>query len=71
MKDDLFSLGLIILALATKQTSHDFYDWKPNNNAVLKLKNIEKSFNQLERNYSSKLVKKIKSLVFEGIESVH
>ena len=59
---------MVILSIVGNKEPQDYYDWKPNNNASLKMKVIENSFKEMQRNYSSKLVKKIKALIFEGLD---
>jgi hypothetical protein len=65
--DDLFSLGLIILMIIAKGNPANFYTWNKSERILLasfNTKYIEHCIRLMNRNYSSKLGNKVKSLVF-------
>ena len=59
---------MVVLCVATGKTSGHFYDWKHNNTANIKWSAIELAFYEIERQYSSKLTKKLKSLIMDSLE---
>ena len=63
LKDDLFSLGMICLALGSGKKAEDFYIWSEKN-AYINTKGLNIAMKSIERKYSSRLSKKIKSLIF-------
>lgn len=66
LKDDLFSLGMVVLAVAVSQHANYFYNWNANGQGMLLMKNLDASIRLLQKKYSSKLVKKIKWLIFNA-----
>lgn len=64
--DDLFSLALIVLMIANKCKPEDFYLWHRTEKVFtgsVNLKHIENCMRVLVRNYSSKLVNKVRELL--------
>ena len=69
MNDDFFSLGVIVLMIITKGKPEDFYHWHKTDKIFVgsvNLKHIEYSMRLLVRNYSTKLVAKVKDLLSRG-----
>lgn len=66
LRDDLFSLGMICLMLAANKKPEDFYKWDHHGNGAINTHAINSAFRHLENNYSSKLSKKIKCLLFDS-----
>lgn len=67
--DDLFSLGLIVLMIVGKSQPEDFYLWHKTEKVFVgsvNLKHVEHCMRILVRNYSTKLVAKVKSLLAKG-----
>ena len=56
---------MIALALASGKGAGDFYTWNEKGSGFLNVRNIDIALKCVERKYSSKLVKKIKSLIFD------
>ena len=67
IRDDYFSLGMIILMIVSGKEARDFYNWETNKPNIIYMNNeqVELSLKKVERNYSSKLVKKVKQLLFD------
>jgi hypothetical protein len=63
IQDDLFSLGMIVLATATQKGPDHFYSWNEKGQPTLTPKRIHNCLKEVQRKYSSRLVKKLKSLV--------
>ena len=70
LKDDIFSLGMICLSLASGLTAKDLYIWNEKGAGFLNIKNIDMALKGLSRTYSNRMIKKLKSLIFnpEGEE---
>ena len=69
MNDDFFSLGVIVLMIITKGKPEDFYHWHKTDKIFVgsvNLKHIEYSMRLLVRNFSTKLVAKVKDLLSRG-----
>ena len=69
--DDLLSLGLIVLMIVTKSTPQHFYHWKSTERlftGALNVKFIEGAQRVLARNYSSKLVRKVRGFLMGRTE---
>ena len=67
--DDFFSLGLIVLMIIVKGKPEDFYHWHKTEKIFVgsvNLKHIEYCMRMLMRNYSTKLVAKVKELLYQG-----
>jgi hypothetical protein len=64
LRDDLFSLGMIVLATATQKTPGHFYNWSQKGQPTLNCKRIDHCLKEVQRRYSTRLVKKIQSLVY-------
>jgi hypothetical protein len=64
IKDDYFSLGMIILAIAAEKEAGDFYSWNDKGHGLLNMKKIEYCLKDVQKKYSSRLVKKIRALIF-------
>lgn len=67
--DDLFSLALIILMIVARSKPEDFYIWHKTEKifvGTINLKHIENCLRILMRNYSSKLVTKVRELLAKG-----
>ena len=63
IKDDLFSLALIVLMIVSGRKPQYFYFWQKTDKVVIgsfNVKHIEHSLRLLNRNFSSKLVAKVK-----------
>lgn len=62
IRDDYFSLGMIVLMMVSGKEVRDFYCWESKKPNVISLnsKQVEVSMKELERNYSSKLAKKVR-----------
>lgn len=63
MNDDLFSLALIVLMIVSGSTPQQFYIWHKTDKILagsLNTKHIEYCMRLLTRNFSSKLVAKVK-----------
>lgn len=65
-KDDLFSLGMIALAIAANKFPFDFYIWNEKGHGQLSAKKISMSLKEAHKKYSSRLVKKIASLIYQS-----
>lgn len=66
IEDDYFSLALIVLMIASKSKPEDFYIWHRTEKVfvgTINLKHVEHSMRVLMRNYSSKLVNKVRELL--------
>jgi hypothetical protein len=65
VKDDLFSLGMIVLVIVGCDPN-TFYKWdeKKKHIGYLNVPEVDKAFQLLEAQYSSRLGKKIRSLIF-------
>lgn len=70
LKDDLFTLGMIVLAVAVGRDATYFYNWNAKGHGTLEPKNVEISLKAVQKNYSSKLVKKIKWLLYENDNNI-
>lgn len=70
IKDDYFSLGMIALAVAVGRDADYFYTWNIKGQGSLIIKNMENSLRVVQKHYSSKLVKKIKWLLYEAEGSI-
>jgi len=69
INDDYFSLALIVLMIVSGSTPQHFYIWHKSNKILagsFNTKHIEYCMRLLARNYSSKLVAKIKELLALG-----
>ncbi len=69
MDDDLFSLAIIVLMIAAKSKPEEFYLWHKTDKVfvgTINLKHIENCLRVLMRNYSSKLVNKVRKLLARG-----
>ena len=64
IKDDYFSLGMIALAVAVGKDADYFYSWNSKGQGSLIVNNMEASLRAVQKQYSSKLVKKIKWLLY-------
>lgn len=65
--DDLFSLGMVALVMASQQNPSDFYSWEKNKGTLNK-KLMNDALKLIEKKYSCRLANKIKSLLNEGNE---
>lgn len=66
IEDDLFSLALIVLLIVSKTTPQHFYNWHKTEKVFvgcLNFKHLEHCMRLLIRNYSSKLVRKVRELL--------
>lgn len=66
IEDDYFSLALIVLMIVSKSRPEDFYIWHRTEKVfvgTINLKHIESCMRVLMRNYSSKLVNKVRELL--------
>ena len=70
IRDDYFALGMIVLAVAVGKDAGYFYVWNGKGQGSLNVKNMEASLRAIQKQYSSKLVKKVKWLLYEADNSV-
>lgn len=58
-------MGMLVLMIVSGAEVEDFYRWNDKKNHIGKLywQQVEKSFRDLESLYSSKLVRKVRSLI--------
>lgn len=66
IEDDYFSLALVVLMIVSKSKPEDFYIWHRTEKVfvgTINLKHIENCMRVLMRNYSSKLVNKVRELL--------
>jgi len=67
--DDFFSLALIVLMIVGKSRPEDFYLWHKTDKIFvgsINLKHVEYCIRILVRNYSTKLVAKVRALLAKG-----
>jgi hypothetical protein len=55
---------MIILAIAAEKEASDFYTWNEKGHGILNMKKIDNCLKEVQKKYSSRLVKKIRSLIF-------